>query len=106
MKHLLILFIFLIAILGSGCAVHAPDSKELKFKDPNYPDTNYLVLSEDLTKPGTGTFTLITSEYTAGGTYTETSEAYSLRYAEYPVGVTLKKVKNGIDIGKGECWYE
>lgn len=105
-KHLLILFIFLAAILGSGCAVHAPESKEIKYKDPNNPNTNYIILKEDSTKPDTGTFTVVTSEYVAGGTYTETSEAYSLRYAEYPVGVTLKKVDNGIDLGEGDCWYK
>jgi hypothetical protein len=106
MKNLLILFTLLTAILGSGCVVHAPESEELKFKDPNNPDINYLVLKEDLTKPDTGTFTVVTSDYVAGGTYTETSEAYSLKYSEYPVGVTLKKVKNGIQIGGSSYWYK
>ena len=106
MKHLLILFIFLAAILGSGCAVHAPESKEIKYKDPSNPDANYIIFKEDPTQPDTGTFTVVTSEYIAGGTYTETSEAYSLRYAEYSVGVTLKKVENGIDLGNDDYWYE
>jgi len=105
-KNLLILFILLAATLGSGCVANAPDSEELKFKDPSNPDTNYMVLKEDLTKPGTGTFTIVTSEYVAGGTYTETSEAYSLKYAEYPVGITLKKVENGIQIGGSGYWYK
>ena len=104
MKTLIVL-LFLVAVMASGC-VHHPASPELRFEDPNNPTENYLIFREDLTKPNTGTFSLITTDYVAGGTYTETSEAYSLWYSEYPVGITLKKVTNGIDIGEGVAWYE
>ena len=101
MKFLPLFFIF--AVLVSGC-VQAPEHKEIRYEDPDHPNENYLVMkyqTED-----SGTFTLVTSTFVAGGSFTETSEAITLRYGEYPVGITLKKVEHGIDLGEDVYWYE
>lgn len=97
-----LLYILLIAaMLTSGCV----QTQELKFVDPNNPQ-NYILLQENPTQPGTGTFSIITTEYVTGGSYTSTSEAYSLQYSDYPVGVTLKKVDNGIELADNIIWHK
>ena len=103
MKKLLSIF-FLLAVMASGC-VQAPERHEIRYEDPDNPSGNYLIISPSLTEQYTGTFTLVTTDYLAGGSYTETTEAYTLRYGEAPVGVTLKKVENGVNIGGDTNWY-
>jgi hypothetical protein len=101
MKKMLILLL-LAGVLASGC-IQTAATPELKYVDPENPN-NYILLKEDPTHPGTGTFSIITTEYVAGGTYTSTSKTYSLQYADYPVGVTLEKVGSGVRLSDTVIW--
>lgn len=97
--------LFILAVMVSGC-VQAPEHKEIRYEDQDHPNENYIIFKQNNLNADSGTFTLVTRTFVAGGSYTETSEAYTLMYGEYPVGVTLKKVEHGIDLGEGVYWYE
>lgn len=104
MKKLLSI-LFLVAVMTSGC-VQTAEHNEVRYSDPDKPNENYIIMRSNTVDPDMGTFSLVTTSFVAGGFYTETSEAYTLRYGEYPVGVTLKKVDHGVDLGEGTYWYE
>lgn len=90
-----------IALIGSGC-VEDYEGDTVKYVDPN-DNRNYILFDND-----DETFLINTTKFVASGDFKEiaSSGIYSLRYADYNVGKTLKIVEDGIEIDNGVIWYK
>jgi hypothetical protein len=112
MKSTLIILIPLFLIVGAVCISGCLENNakpEMKFVDKSEPK-NFIVFNQTVNSKGEKAFVISTTQYLASGTYVETSEFFSLKYNEYPVGTTIRKVYEeegaAIEVSPGHYWYK